>query len=187
MARPNDARAVRSREAIRGALLRLILQKPLEQISIKELTTAAGVSYPVFFRQFSRKEDVLDDIAAGEVERLIEYSMPLFEAGSADAAGAALCQYVERHRELWTRLLTAGAASAMRDEFRRIARQFSANRGRRNPQVPLELASNLVVSGIFEIFSWWLRQPADYPIANVVKMLNKLVVEPITRPIELED
>lgn len=186
LSKPNDARAVRSREALRAACLELIEDRPFEEISIKDITTAAGVSYPVFFRQFTRKEDLLEDIAAGEVRHLIEHTMPLFLPGSPHAPVMALCDYVQEHRALWTRLLTTGATAAMRKEFIRIALDIAQSRQRENPRLPSDLASTLVVSSIFEILSWWLRQPLTYPVENIVLMLETLVVKPITQPMELK-
>ena len=34
-----------------------------------------------------------------------------------------------------------------------------------------------VTSGIFQIFSWWMRQPEDYPMENVVTLFNALIVD----------
>src|SRR5215212_1522135 len=111
MARPDDARAVRSREALGEALLRLIGQKSFDQISIKDITAAAGVSYPVFFRQFNKKEDLLEDIATEEVRHLLECTLPLFDPDAQHASSANLCRYVQKHRMLWKTLLTEGASS----------------------------------------------------------------------------
>lgn len=177
MSRPNDARAVRSRDALRDALLALIEEQPFEQISIRDITTKAEVSYPVFFRRYATKEQLLDDIAAEEVRRLLSLTLPMFDAHKEIESVHALCNYVNEHRVLWTRLLTGGAASIMREEFKRIAKEISASRKPTNPWLPTDLAVPFVVSGLFEILAWWLSQPADYPVGLVVKLIDALVVQ----------
>jgi AcrR family transcriptional regulator len=182
-----DARARRSREALREALLRLVEQKPFDQIQIKEITTEAGVSYPVFFRQFTKKEDILNDIAEKEVQHLLAFSITWFDSTSRAESIAAMCQYVQDHRVLWTRLLTSGAADVMRAEFARISSEISAERGRASPALPQDLVTNLVIGGIFEVLSWWLRQPQDYPMKKIVWLLRALVIDPVYRAHDFDD
>lgn len=183
LSRPHDPRALKSREALREALLRLLDERSFEQITIRELTTAASVSYPVFFRQFTGKEELLADLAAKEVHELLALSQPMVNDETRQKTGLLdMCHYVERRRSLWKTLLTAGAASAMRSEFARIAAEIGNTQPRANPWLPVELASSLVAAGIFEILAWWLNQPDDYPVRNVVKILDALVARPLTMP-----
>jgi AcrR family transcriptional regulator len=177
---------MRSRDALRAALLSLVEQRPLEQISIRDITAQAGLSYQVFFRRYASKEELLEDIATDEVRRLLSLSRPMFEAKQHDESLRALCDYVNEHRSLWTRLLTGGAAPAMRREFKRIAAEIGRGRERTNPWLPTDLAETFVVSGLFEILSWWLRQPADYPVENVVKIIDVLIVRATAEPVDIQ-
>jgi AcrR family transcriptional regulator len=177
---PVDARAQRSVKALRTAFLELIEHKPLEQILLRDITEAAGVSYPTFFRRFASKEDLLIDISRDEVRELLRRGEEAM-VGSGTIAGAPMCEYVEQHRKLWKTLLTGGATAAMREEFMLAAKEASDRRPRINPTIPLELAVSFTTSGIFEIFSWWMRQPDDYPVGNIVKLVDSLVVYPIGR------
>ena len=190
LSNPRDARAIRSREALRTAFLNLIEEKPLDQITIQDITDRAEVSYPTFFRQFSSKEKLLEDIAQAEIRQLFALTMPLFESHQQQESLQTLCYYINENRALWTSLLTAGAASAMRDEFIRIAEDITRTReqagGRANPWLPIDLAERFVVSSMFEILSWWLRQPEDYPIENVMTLLDVLVVRSTARPIDIK-
>jgi hypothetical protein len=43
-----DARALRSGQALRDALLVLLLQKPFDQITIRDICATAGVHYATF-------------------------------------------------------------------------------------------------------------------------------------------
>jgi len=184
--RPQDARAVRSREALRGALLALVETKPFEQIAIKEITERAGVSYPVFFRQFNSKEELLEDVAAGEVRNLLGRTNMALTSPNIEQNLFEMCDYVNGHRALWTALLTGGAAAAMRAEFTRISDDIRKSRERSNPWMPSELATAFVVSGLFEILSWWLRQPANYPFGNVVKLIDVLIIRSTLQPVDIE-
>lgn len=182
--RPHDQRVLKSRLALRAGLLRLLETRSLEQITIKEITQEAAVSYPVFFRQFTGKEELLADIATNEVRSLLERTYSTFDPEST--SGRQLCLYIDGHKSLWRSLLTTGAAPAMRTEFARISAEIGRAGHRANPWLPVELASAYVASGVFEVLSWWLGQPADYPVENVVKLLDALIIHPLSEPRNIE-
>lgn len=178
--KPDDVRANRSIEALQGALLRLIEDKPFEQILLREITDEAGLSYPTFFRRFASKEELLDHVAAGEVRNLLELGNQTI-GGQDPRSATILCEYVQAHRQIWTTLLTGGANAAMREAFMRESRKIAMTSPRQNPWLPVDLAVPFVANGIFEVLAWWLRQPEDYPIANVVTILDVLVIETTAR------
>lgn len=172
----DDVRALRSVEAMRAAFLELIEQNPIEDISIKEITDRAGISYPTFFRRYASKNDLMESIATEEVRKLFPEEMIL------EGNSRILCDYVHRNRKLWSVLLNGGAAHAMRKEFMRIARENAQTQQQVNPWFPTELAVPFVTSGIFELLAWWLREPEDYPLEKVVKLFNVLIVDAAARP-----
>lgn len=180
--KPDDARAHRSIEALRTAILELVEVKPLEQISIKEITEAAGLSYPTFFRRFASKEQLIEDIATQEIVSLMALGRAAIARRKAYDAARDMCYYIQPKRKLWAVLLNGGASSAMRREFMRISIEISNEGPRVNPAIPLDLAVPFTTSGIFEIFAWWMRQPEDYPIANVLKLFEALITDTIGRP-----
>lgn len=51
--------AIRSKNALSGALLKLMISKPLSEISISDITERAGLSRQTFYTNFQRKEDIL--------------------------------------------------------------------------------------------------------------------------------
>ena len=178
MSRPNDARALRSREALRASLLALVEEQPFHQISIRDITNRAGVSYPVFFRRYASKEDLLADVATEEVRNLLACAYPLLDETRQANSLHEMCAYVQGRRALWKSLLTTGAASAMREEVARISAVIGQTGPRRNPWLPVSLASSFVAAGIFEILAWWLAQPDDYPMRNIETFLYRLVARP---------
>jgi AcrR family transcriptional regulator len=167
---------------MRAAFLALLGTKSLEDISIKEICDAAGLSYPTFYRRFSGKEELLARIATQEVRSLLSIGFAAMEMNGGDVGANGMCAYVEQHRVLWRTLLTGGAADAMRHEFMRLAREFAESHPRVNPWLPVDLAVPFVSSGIFEILAWWMREPNDYPTANVATLIEVLVIDATARP-----
>jgi AcrR family transcriptional regulator len=178
--RPDDARARRSRAALQRALLEWIEKKPIDQISIREITATAEVSYPTFFRNYASKEELIGDIAREEIDQVLAVMLSLLDKKDPHLSADAVCDYIRHRRALWTTLLTTSASSAMREEFIRGAKQIVQQRGQINVGLPVDLAAAWVFAGLFEILAWWLRQPEDYSVRNVSQFLEVLVLGPST-------
>jgi AcrR family transcriptional regulator len=173
-----DARAVRTREALRRALLRLLGTKPLDQITIRDISASARVGYTTFFRHHTTKDSLLNDVAAEQIKRLIDLVLPVLDAGDTRAVSVALCTYVDQHRALWSTLLIGGAAGALREDFMRISRQIAATRSQPDHWLPNEVAVILVISATIELLAWWLRQKYPLTIEQIAKIHDRIVVSP---------
>lgn len=52
--------ALRSRSALAKAFVRLLLERPLKDITIEDITSSAGLSRQTFYTNFIQKEDILE-------------------------------------------------------------------------------------------------------------------------------
>lgn len=176
MSTSTDLRAQRSVKALHGAFLELLSHKPLDQITARDITDVAGLGYATFFRHFPTKEALLNDIASDQMRQMVEITLGVFEAGSLQAANHRLFAYIAENRELWTKLMTGGAASAMRDEQMRLSLEVAATQVFDTAPVPMELSSRCTVSTIFETIVWWLSQdPGTYGIEEAALLLTHLL------------
>lgn len=175
-------RATRTRDALCKALLLLLEEKSLEQITVREITQRANVGYATFFRRYPDKEALLHDLAAQEISRLLAMTMPIFYKDDTLASTNALCQYVWENKTLWRALLTGGAAATLKEEFLQhalaIAQEFTSDT---NNQVwlPNELAVTFSVTGILEILGWWLKLDSPISSEEMAEIINKLVIAPL--------
>lgn len=173
-----DARAVRTREALRHALLRLLEIKTLEQITIRDICEVSGVGYTTFFRHHPTKESLLNDVAAEQIGQLIGLAMRAAEAANTHAGSLALFAYVDKNRKLWTTLLTGGAEGAMRDEFLRLSRQIAATLAQDDHWPPADIVIGLVASATMELLNWWLRQKKPWTIEQMAEIFERVVLGP---------
>jgi AcrR family transcriptional regulator len=176
-----DARAVRTRESLRNALLQLLSLESLDKITILDICQTAGIGYTTFFRHHPTKESLLDEIAAGEIAHLIGLTVPIAASKDVHAAGIALFNYVNDHRKLWSALLTGGAEDAMRNEFLRLSRKVAATRDHINDWPPPDISTILVVSSTVELVSWWLQQKKPLPIEEVAAIYERIIIYPHIR------
>jgi AcrR family transcriptional regulator len=176
-----DARAVRTRAALRDAMLELLGRETLDKITILDICQTAGIGYTTFFRHHPTKESLLDDVAAEQIAQLIALTVPIAESQDVHAAGIALFNYVNEHRKLWSALLTGGAEVAMRNEFLRLSRQIAATRARINAWPPADISTILVVSSTVELVSWWLQLKKPLPIEEVASIYERIIIQPHVR------
>jgi AcrR family transcriptional regulator len=173
-----DARMVRTRAAMRKALLALLERKQLDQITVRDIAAEAKIGYATFFRHHESKWELLKDVAEEEISRLMAQGMPLLVADDTRGSALALCKYVREHRALWSALLTGGAAGAMREEFIRQAMQQGAAQVQKSPWLPVELGAIHGVSATVEILAWWLRQPDAFSVERIAEIVDRLVIAP---------
>jgi AcrR family transcriptional regulator len=174
-----DARAVRTRESLRQALLRLLDLKSFEQITILDICQLAEVGYTTFFRHYLTKEALLDDLAAEQMGHFIGLSVSVTDSAEGmRSASIALCTYVDKHRKIWSTLLTGGAAGAMRDEFLRLAKQIAATRKHPGAWPPADVAIIIIVTSTIELLSWWLQERKPLTIEEIAEILVQVIVTP---------
>jgi AcrR family transcriptional regulator len=175
----DDARAVRTREALRGALLSLLETRPLDEIGIREIATEAGIGHATFYRHHPSKDALLHDLAADEVQRLVALTLPLMDSKGSQVACRALFTYADENRALWSTFLNGGAASDVREEFLRISLGVAAERLPARERSAGELCVRLMVGGTVEMLTWWLKSPSPPSVGEMAKALSRGVVMPV--------
>lgn len=178
---PSDARQVRSRNALTGALLELLEEGPFDQLTIREITARAGTGYATFFRHYPTKEALLSDVASEEIAALLAMATPILYDADSYESTLALCSYVAEHRKLWFALLTGGAAGILREEFIRQAREL-AKTSLLQDWLPADLGVVHGAGATIDILAWWLAQEEDIPSSRIADILNRLVIAPLVGP-----
>jgi AcrR family transcriptional regulator len=169
---------VRTRAALRRALLRLLELKHFDQITVRDIAAEAKIGYATFFRHHESKSELLEDVAEEQIGNLMALALPLLVAADTRGSCLALCRYVDEHRAIWAALLTGGAAGAMREEFLRQAMHLGSVQVQRSSWLPAELGAIYGVGATVEILAWWLRQPREFSVERIAEIMDRLVVTP---------
>ncbi len=81
---------------LRGALIELMSEKELGQISITELVTRANVSRATFYRNYTSKEDLMEEIRKG---LMLELAPILRREGSREDAYSRYLEFFSKNLE----------------------------------------------------------------------------------------
>lgn len=177
---PSDARQIRSREALTGALLALLEEKPFDQLTIREISARAGTGYATFFRHYPTKEALLGDVASDEIADLLDRTIPILTEANSYESTKALCAHVGHHRGLWSALLTGGAAGIVREEFIRQARQLpQALQAPGKPWLPADLGVVYGTGATFDLLAWWLGESQQLSSDEIAGILHRLIIAPL--------
>ena len=176
-----DARTLRTRAALRAALLALVDRKSFDLITIRDIVAEARIGYATFFRHHPTKTALLEDVADDEIAQLVRLSFPVLGTRGNRASCLTLASYVNERRALWTALLTGGAAGAVRESFIRAAIETAPALNSSTSWLPTELGAVFGVTATVEILAWWLRQP-EFPVDRVAEALDRLIVTPTMGP-----
>ncbi len=179
-------RTTRSRAALMEALLVLLQQKPFDKVTVREITDRASIGYATFFRHFTDKEELLHELAAGEISKLLTMTLPMLYTVETRPSTQALCAYVWGNRAIWSTLLTGGAAGVLKDEFNRQAQEVAARHPKTDSGLPGDLAVVFSVAATVEIIAWWLRHPNPPSVGEMAAIIDRLVVLPSLKPTLVE-
>lgn len=175
-----DARILRSRAALRGALLALLADREFASLTVADIVARAKVGYATFFRRYADKEALLAEIAESLIAELTARMAPLVLTGDASAASSVLVERVQADRPLF-RALLLGAGEPLRRTMvdRAIQMSLAWPAGNEAHDLPRELAVLHMVTATLTVLGWWLQEPRDLPAAELESILRRLVIDPI--------
>ena len=108
----NEQKNTYVKKQITAALLELLKEKPLPEISVSELTDRARIGRVSFYRNYRNKEDILKE----ESDRLIKEWGRLYESDPESAPETlfpSLFDFYRDHRDFYITLYNAGMSSIM--------------------------------------------------------------------------
>jgi AcrR family transcriptional regulator len=164
-----DRRQRKSRAALQGALLTLIVRKPYADITIDDVVETADVARATFYAHFDDKAALLAAATQALIDDLAQVVVAVSWVGVGsdwhyDGRGMiAILEHVERNRDLY-RLVISGEGGprprrALIDTFRAAARQVfsAAEQHGYQPRQPLELTVTAYVGALLAVAEDWLQ------------------------------
>ncbi|WP_018995444.1 TetR/AcrR family transcriptional regulator [Hirschia maritima] len=183
-----DGRRVKSREKLKQALAKLLLDKSLEKITIEEVAKAAAVTRPTFYSNYRD----LQAIVIEYVDELMSTLVQEFEKidsdkriSPRDRVTAIILYYIEMLQENDCILLSTAAGRAGNealDLMRRYGMQIILVRASKLPdldmqQHELEIAMHFVSGSINTVLEAHASGKLEYPPQQVAEYVTKLVYE----------
>ena len=180
MMRPLDARQVRTRVALRSAILELSEKMPFESITISDIVARANVSTATFYRHYRDKSTLLSEIAHDFTNELSLKITPETVTANSRKAALVLCEFLEEHRGICTALLSHGAKSAIFDDLLKQAVSHSEASGINDDiWLPHSLGPVYMVTTILTLVGWWLHRGEELSSDEMSQLIDRLVFAPV--------
>lgn len=119
----SDPRILRSKAALRTALLQLMAQKPFHSITITDIVKQAGYNRGTFYANYGTKEELLNDMIEGKIEDLLHAFRAPYERVDAfyphelHAHSVMIFDHVARNADFYTVLTRSEVRPALREKI----------------------------------------------------------------------
>ena len=184
-----DRRIVRSRNAILSAFERLLMEKPLADITVSAIAREANVDRKTFYVHFGTVDGLLDAIAEDAVEMIVDsVELTLASLGgnpNERALGAAetffktvneaLCNNLMLNRQLIENIPLDDFMARLREPLeRKITERDLLPHGLKDELFDYYLA--FLLSGIIGIYRTWALSDGSVPIERISEVANNLTL-----------
>ena len=182
-ARQPDPRAVRTRDRLGDALIRLLLTKPFEEITVQEVLALARVSRSTFYEHYRDKNDLFLSDADEFFHATSTLLARQHDPSPRVAPVAEFFEHVAGARDLYAALVESGRMHDLRElgeaHFARgIAERLA--RPRRGGPLPVEARTALahaLAGSLFSLLTWWVRQGMTVPPAQMDRHFHRLLAD----------
>lgn len=182
-----DSRVRRTRDALGDALVRLMLEKPFDDITIQEVLDRAGVGRSTFYSHYSDKDDLLMSDAEEFFEAI---SMALSTHGDKSERVFPVKEFfkhVGEMREFFAALVTSGKVhenlELARGHFARgIARRLSELPGAQSiPESSRAAIAFAHAGALLSLLTWWIDHGMREPVEQMDELFHQMVWSGISR------
>lgn len=184
-----DRRIVRSRNAILSAFERLLLEKPLADITVSAIAREANVDRKTFYVHFGTVDGLLDAIAVDVVENImdsVEKTLSSMKGDTSERAlsaaatffrtiNEALCNNLVLNRQLIENIPLDDFMTRLRVPLEHeITERGLLPEGLKDEMFDYYLA--FLLSGIIGIYRTWALSDGSVPIERVSAVANDLTI-----------
>lgn len=182
-AHATDRRIQKTQKLLRDALTSLIAEKDYDSIVVKEILDRANVGRSTFYAHYRDKDELLvsgihdilgsvpsrSPIAATSTERLIWFSLPIFE-------------HHHRHKHAGEARIGPRGRAVLHEHLRKVLAELIAGDVRKNPrngrkgQIPPDLLIHYIASTFILVLNWWIDSRSRLRPREVNELFRSLVL-----------
>ena len=179
--RKPDARVRRTHERLGSALVQLIQEKPIDDVTVQEVLDRASVGRSTFYLHFRDKNDLL----LSQLEKFLEMMSTALsirkEASRRVVPVAELFAHIGSQRKVYRALANSGR---LNDFFDLAQGYFSRGieqrlrESKRLPKLPpRELAAHAsaLAGSLLSLLRWWLDRGAKEPPPYMDELFHRIV------------
>ena len=175
-----DRRVLKTKKAIRIAFTRMLAEKDIESITVKELSERADINRKTFYNYYRGVHQVLDEIES-ELAQTIEEEIKKLDLrrGRQDPGSLYkfLTEVLGRDREFYDALLNVGENRNLLGKVSELLHRTVSDRIRSQYQGPrwqIDFMAEYAVAGLLAVFRNWFLTGREIPEDEVAAFLGVL-------------
>jgi AcrR family transcriptional regulator len=183
--RKSDPRARRTRERLGGALIELIVEKPIGAITVQEVLDRANVGRSTFYVHYSDKNDLLFSQLEMFLNFMTTRLSTLREESQRVVAVAEMFEHIGDRNRIYQALVEAGKLqdfyNLAQDAFARgIARRLrETGRAAGLSRTELAARSTILAGSLLALLRWWIDRGAKESPKAMDTLFHRMVCEGI--------
>jgi len=168
----SDRRVRRTKRVLAVALVDLLTEKPLNRITVKEVTEIADVNRATFYRHY---QDIYDMFYQIEDELLAEFkkAVTVGTLGNYDDLGAfyhRIFKFVEDNADLG-QLLCGPNSNQVLDKFKEVVFEFLNQNCIAIDSGVNHFTNSFITAGIIEVIKQWLNEKIPVPSKEMAEYI----------------
>lgn len=176
----NDRRVFRTRNALKQALLALILEKGYDGVTIEDITDQADLGRTTFYLHYRDKEDLLLESIRTLIDDLVDHirasqEQPILLAFQHAADNADLYRVILRGEgaykaiERLRRTIIQTIESLFEEYLRGLPIQ---DQHKIEAAIPMEAFTNYFAGSLLGFMTWWLEEEKPYSPQEMTDMFS---------------
>lgn len=177
---PLDRRALRTRAALREALVELIAERGWDEIAVQDVCVRANIGRSTFYAHYPNKDALLiggfEDLQAELQRQAKAQRAPAHDEGSVGLGFAlGLIEHAHEQRKLFKGLIGRRSGYVVQQRFREmVVRLVSHELPPTTGGLPREAVARWLSAAFVELLSWWVEQRTAMPPAELERLFNQL-------------
>lgn len=173
-----DRRIIKSKEAIKKAVIELISEKNFNQITIQNIADKANVSRKTIYLHYLDKFDLLDKLIEEHINELEELRDASSEMDFIDG-GLIWFEYLEKNYLFFSTMLASQGALSFRNRFLEfviegLKGEVTIAEGK-NQGFSEEVILRFIAGAYVELVEWWFKNEMPYSPRDMAKQVGILI------------
>ncbi|MBQ7323862.1 MAG: TetR/AcrR family transcriptional regulator [Clostridia bacterium] len=180
-----DRRVLRTKRNIRNAFLRLLAQKEMDKITIKEIAAEADVDRKTVYNYYTSVQSILEELE-NELVQNFEKALSKMNFGSMEKGMMAfhtLTELIEENLEVYGLLMKLDGHSRLmskikiylKEKAREVIQDMHLN-----PE-KVEIVVEFVTSGMFMAYRYWFNSDRQESLNDFTKDIMRLVMNGVVK------
>ena len=180
--RKTDRRVRRTRTLLQQSLIRLMAEKEIRNITVKELTDSADITRGTFYLHYT---DIYDILKSMEYEMFVEFNAILNQSGtpggkapSPEAILTDIFSLLERRRDMARVMMGPHGDLAFVNHLKDLMKErIYQVLAQKKTCCEYDYAEAFAVSGCIGVVETWLYHPAPLPPRKMAKICCDMLVQ----------